>query len=182
MIERGSIDIPISDIAARANVNTALIKYHFGKKHGLMQQLLLDIVAKPMEDLDKLIALDASAPEKLRIHINAMISIYYDFPFFYRLMHHLLTECPDGGQVVAEKIVRPLIDAESKILEQGHREGQFRKIDPELFYFHLIGACDHLFFGHYALRFACGIDKVDDQLRTRYARHLHEVIVRGLAP
>ncbi|MFX8620540.1 TetR family transcriptional regulator, partial [Acinetobacter baumannii] len=40
MIERGSTEISLGDISERSGVNSALVKYHFGNKTGLLIALL----------------------------------------------------------------------------------------------------------------------------------------------
>ena len=53
-------------------------------------------------------------------------------------------------------------------------------MDPTHFYFHVLGACDHLFFGHYALRYALGFEEISESLRQRYARDLVSTILHGI--
>ena len=58
--------------------------------------------------------------------------------------------------------------------------GEFRKIDPVLFYTSLIGACDHLFFGRHAMSRASGVGPVTDEVCREYITHMEALICGGM--
>ena len=86
----------------------------------------------------------------------------------------------ETARFISERFSRPLAAAQKAILEQGEAEGLFRKIDPMLFYFSLIGMCDHLFIGRHSLRYAFGVEDIDDDLRKAYAVHVTDLLMRSV--
>lgn len=181
MTERTSVDITLSDLATRSGLNAALVKYYFGGKNGLLLEVLRKVLGPPMQELEPLLTLPLSAEEKLRIHISGVVNTYFRYPYVTRLMHYLLAEDDaEYGRVIAEEFSRPLADAQAAILAEGVREGVFREVDPMLFYFSLIGACDHLFYGRYSLQHVFGVEGIDLDLKRRYVDHLYGIISQGL--
>lgn len=51
MIERGSVDISLSEIAERARLNSALVKYYFGNKNGLILALIEDVLGGALKKM-----------------------------------------------------------------------------------------------------------------------------------
>ncbi|MEH3038311.1 MAG: TetR family transcriptional regulator [Sphingomonas adhaesiva] len=173
MIERNSITVTFNEIAARAGLNSALIHYRFGGKSGLFRALISRDVGGTFPMLEDLVAADLPAEEKLTRHIQAIIKTYFEHPYLNRLIAALSQEVDgEGARFISERVVQPLARAQAAILAQGEAEGVFRHIDPMLFYFSLIGACDHLFQARYALKWAFGVPDIDDALRRDYARHV----------
>ncbi len=173
MIERNSINFTFAEIAARAGLNSALIHYRFGGKAGLFRALIDRDVGGTFPALEELVAADLPAEEKLTRHIQAIIKVYFEHPYLNRLIAALSQEVDgEGARFISERVVQPLAGAQAAILAQGAAEGVFRRIDPMLFYFSLIGACDHLFQARYALKWAFGVADIDDALRRDYARHV----------
>jgi hypothetical protein len=93
---------------------------------------------------------------------------------------HVMLEDPVYGQEVARTVSKPLADTQRELLDAAIAAGRFKPIDPMLFYFIVLGACDQLFFGQHILRVAFGIDRIDDDLRRRYTATLLEIILHGL--
>lgn len=186
MAERNSVDITFTDIAARSGLNSALIHYRFGGKAGLFRALLERDAGATFPHLQRLVAADLPAIEKLTHHIHGVIKVYFRHPYMNRLIAALAVETDsDTARFMSERFTRPLAAAQRAILEQGEREGVFRAIDPMLFHFSLIGACDYLFTARHALKWAFGVGEIDDTLRRRYADHitgqlLHSVLKRPI--
>jgi AcrR family transcriptional regulator len=181
MIERSSIEVSLSDIAQKSGVNAALVKYHFGNKDGLLLGLLARDAATEMSNLEYLLAQPITPTAKLKLHVAGIIRAYHRFPYMNRLIHYLLHESSgESADQVSKFFVAPLLDFHRRLLAQGIKAGEFRKIDPVLFYTSLIGACDHLFFGRHAMSRATGVGPVTDEVCRDYIKHMEALICGGV--
>ncbi|MGJ4940142.1 TetR family transcriptional regulator [Bradyrhizobium sp. HKCCYLS1011] len=181
MIERASIDVSLSDIAQKSGANAALVKYHFGNKDGLLLALLARDAATEVANLEYLLAQPLSPTAKLKLHIGGIIRAYHRFPYMNRLIHYLLHESSaEAADEVSKFFVAPLLEFHRRLLAEGVAAGEFREVDPVLFYTSLIGACDHLFFGRHAMSRATGVGPVTDEVCRQYITHMEALICGGI--
>nr|WP_047167508.1 TetR family transcriptional regulator [Sphingomonas sp. Y57] len=182
MNERDTLDISLGEISARAQANSALVKYYFGNKHGLLLALIERDVVKSLVQLEHLVESDISPVEKMRIHIAGLINTYFRSRYLNKLLFMLLREStPEQGQEISDRLVKPAADAQRRILEEGLAKGQFRPVDPMLFYFTVIGACDQLFTAGFALKFVFGKDELDEDVKRDLIAHTTSVLLAGIA-
>lgn len=183
MIERGSIEVSLADIAKRTDLNSALISYYFGNKAGLMMALLRKVLGDDLAQLEQLSQLDISPQEKLRSHISGMIDSYFSYPFINPLTHQLVTDEPETyGPLIAEEFSTRAAAIQRRILEDGQAAGVFRKVDALHFYFHLVGACDQFFHGRYQMQHIFGIGTIDEAMKRGYSDYLADAIIKSLSP
>lgn len=179
MVERGDVDVSLSEIGARAGLNPALVKYYFGGRTGLMLALVQEVLTGALEQMNGLAEMDLDPVAKLRLHIKGVITVYYRYPYINRLIHALFLD-PKAGEAVAKTISRPLAQTQWRLVREAIDAGLVRPTDPMLFYFIILGACDHLFFGQHVLWHAFGVRRIDDALRRAYTDTLLEMVLQGL--
>ncbi|HAC59931.1 TetR family transcriptional regulator [Parvibaculum sp.] len=184
MSERQTIDVPLSDIAARAEVNVALVSYYFGGKDGLLLALAKRDAAMALGELDRLLSLNISPAEKLRRHLAGVIRTFFRYPYLYRLLAALMRDSSEeNAREIATFFAEPLARTAKELMEAGIADGTIRPIDPELFYMAALGACEQIFANRSILKFVHGVEELDEALQRRYADVVLEVLMHGyLAP
>lgn len=182
MREHDTVEIGIIDIAARAGVNHAMIRYHFGSKEGLLMALLDRDVERRLRQLDRLFRLNVSATERMRTHLSGIVDTYYDIPYLNRLIQQMVREAdPVRVKHIAEDLLQPIANAQARIIAEGIASGEFRPIDPKLFYFNTIGAADGLYSNRFTLSAVFGgIPNADPDMHARYREQTVEILLRGL--
>ena len=179
--ERSTIEVSLSEIAQRSGLNSALIKYYFGSKEGLLLALLERVAERSMADLAALVEMEISAEQKLRIHVSGIINTYYRSPYINRLINYMIVQGDKASsEQVARIFVEPMIGAYRAIVAQGVADGTFRPLDPGMLYYSVVGACEHIFYAGYSLPTTLGLAELTDQLKQQYVQHVLDLCFHGV--
>ena len=183
LASRNAVDISLSEIAEVSGLNSALIKYYFGGKNGLLVALARRDAGRSIEQLESLLAMDISAIDKMKYHVAGVITTYSRVPYLNRLIHYLIRQGDDKqSALVVDFLIKPLVAAEQSILRQGVAEGVFREVDLLHFYFAVVGACDQFFAGRASMQAVFGYEAPTDQLVEGYIKTVQEMALRFLMP
>jgi TetR/AcrR family transcriptional regulator len=184
MREGDIVDISLSELSLRSGLNSALVKYYFGNKAGLMKALLDRDMADIVHSVAALMRKDWDPEARLRHHIGAVVDTYYKTPYLNRLLMRLVRESNhEEAQRIADDYLTPLNRAYDKLIADGVGQGIFRDVDAQLFYFTLTGAADRFFSARLVLKHCFDQDTLTEELRDRYRAHCIDFIMAGiLAP
>ncbi|WP_088307177.1 TetR family transcriptional regulator [Novosphingobium sp. B 225] len=181
MREGDIVDISLSELSLRSGLNSALVKYYFGNKAGLMKALLDRDMIGIVHSVDALMAKDMDPEARLRRHIGAMVDCYYNTPYLNRLLMRLVRESDEAeSKRIADTYLLPLHRAYDKLIKDGVKQGVFRKIDPQLFYFSATGAADRFFSARLVLKHCFDTDTLTEELRDAYRAHCIDFIMAGI--
>ena len=181
MREGDIVDISLSELSLRSGLNSALVKYYFGNKAGLMKALLDRDMQDIVTSVDALMAKDMDPETRLRRHIGAVVDTYFKTPYLNRLLMRLVRESDDEeAQRIANAYLAPLHRAYDKLIKDGVKQGVFRDVNPQLFYFTLTGAADRFFSARLVLKHCFDTDTLTDDLRQAYRAHCIDFIMAGI--
>lgn len=181
MREGDAVDISLSELSLRSGLNSALVKYYFGNKAGLLKALLDRDMADIVTSVDALMAKDMDPETRLRRHIGAVVDTYFKTPYLNRLMMRLVRDSdPVEAQHIADSYLLPLSRAYDRLISDGVAAGVFRNIDPQLFYFTVTGAADRFFSARLVLRHCFDQDTLTEELRDRYRAHTIDFVMAGI--
>jgi TetR/AcrR family transcriptional regulator len=181
MREGDIVDVSLSELAGRSGLNSALVKYYFGNKAGLLKALLERDMAFILRAVETLLAKDMEPEAKLRLHMDAVVNTFFRTPYIHRLLMRLIREGePAEAQRLADSYLKPLLRAYERLISDGVEKGVFRAVDPQLFYFTVIGAADRFFSARLVLKHCSDTDVLDESLRDRYRSHLNDFVVAGI--
>ena len=182
MREQDTVEIGILEIAARADVNHGMIRYYFGSKEGMLLALLDRDVGVRIKQIDAMFRLNIGPKEKMRIHLEGILDTYYQIPYLNRLIQLMVRDATtERVHHIAEELLKPIANAQHRMIQEGIAAGEFREVDAKLFYFNTIGSADGLYANRFTLSAVFGgIAKADDALHERYKRQTVETLMAGL--
>jgi TetR/AcrR family transcriptional regulator len=136
---RGFDGVGVDDIARGADVNKAMIYYHFADKLSLYRAILVDGLGKMGATVSAIAASTESPAAKLDHFIEAFVRMTEVRPWMPALMLREIAEGAPRLDADAMSQMRVVIASFAAILRQGQERGDFRRVHPILAYESVIG-------------------------------------------
>src|SRR5262245_55195850 len=127
---RGYAGASVDRIARTARLNKAMIYYHFPSKAALYREILNDMFAAVHARVAGVAASAAAPREKIRGYVAAIAGEAEARPHFPPIW---LREIAEGGRHIDAATVahvHGVLAALSRIVDEGARNGSFRRVNP----------------------------------------------------
>ncbi|MBP2630205.1 MAG: yttP 3 [Firmicutes bacterium] len=128
---KGLAGVSIRELAEVANVNSALISYHFGGKDGLYLGALEALFSPATTLLDAFENLEAVPPERIMYYAKAVLAAHKKNPYLMRFVHNEMTNPTFALKIVVEKYISRIYQFVYQAFADGVQEGYFNAdLDP----------------------------------------------------
>jgi TetR/AcrR family transcriptional regulator len=131
--------VSTDDIARTAEVNKAMIYYHFADKLALYRAIVGDGLKTMSEIVGRIAVSSSSPPEKLDAFIEAFVRMTETRPWMPAMMLREIAEGAPRLDPDTMAHMRGVIGNFVEILKQGQASGVFREIHPILAYESIVG-------------------------------------------
>jgi TetR/AcrR family transcriptional regulator len=122
-------------IARAAAVNKALIHYYFKDKETLYGAVLDSVFSGLLQRLSQVLARPGTPREKLLAWAGAHFDYIAASPIYPRLVQREMMRGPRSPHLrrIVRRYLRPVQQQVSRIVEDGMRSGEFRRLDAQHF-------------------------------------------------
>lgn len=144
--QKGFEGTSIRDLAAKADVNVAMVNYYFGSKEKLFEALV-EMKAGSSRVMLEGVLHDAklSSWEKIERIIDSYITRLFTNRKFHRLIHQeLIMSQRETLQQIITDILYPNTLIVKQIIEEGIKKKEFKKVDVELTISSLVGTINQV--------------------------------------
>lgn len=136
---RGFDGVSMDDIARDAEVNKAMIYYHFTDKLALYRAVVGEGLKAMGDAVDQIVQSPGYAPEKLDAFIGAFVRMTEIRPWMPSMMMREIAEGAPHLDLETLSHMRAIVVGFTAILRQGQDAGTFRNVHPVLAYASVVG-------------------------------------------
>lgn len=136
---KGFDGVGVDDIARAADVNKAMIYYHFADKLALYRAVVAEMLQDLGDTVAAIAASDETPPRKLDRFIEVFVRMTETRPWFPAVMLREISEGAPHLDVDTLVHLRSIVMAFAGILAQGQAAGVFRQVHPILAYTSVVG-------------------------------------------
>ena len=179
--ERGIDGVAVREVAARAEVNTALVHYYFGTKEKLYREVLFAVAADLAAMAAEIAAMPGPAPERIRAYVHGLARIVVLRPNHPRLIfRELLNGAPIARAAFAAGFQPVHIAVLRGVLDEGIRAGELRAVDAALMPLMVIGMVAQFAIARPLIGVAVGPVDYDEAFAGRVAGQVADVLLNGV--
>ncbi len=181
--ERGFEGTSIRELAAKAEVNVAMVNYYFGSKEKLFEAMVAQKAAYSKGMIDEIVKdKSLSDLEKIDKIIEGFVTRLFTNRKFHRIIHQeLMLSKRENLQDTIVNILYPNSAAIKTLIDSAIKKGTFKKVDSALVIASVIGTINHVLLSKKMCNKLFGkedshIPYEDPKFIKRVSEHIKEMI------
>jgi TetR/AcrR family transcriptional regulator len=179
---KGAGHVSLNDVARDAKLNPALVKYYFGNKDHLFRAVIEHIMSEWRAHILGAVPAGCSPTEELKARSRVTIHFLERYPYLTQLViQQMMGTKSTEADVFIREFAKINADEQRKLLQRGVREGEFRKVDPMLFFFTYIGISEFFFLARPMLKQIYGVEAISPKLLDAFIEHTIDIMLHGIA-
>jgi TetR/AcrR family transcriptional regulator len=167
-------------IARAAGVNKALLHYYFKSKEGLYSAVLEEHMKEFSRQAEGILAGPSSARER----VLRFVSLHFDFvsarPYYPLLFQWLMLSGGPPMKRLTRKYLKPVGTGLIRIISEGIRTGEFRRVDAVQTAVSIVGVTVHYFTSAPVVRELAGIEPFEVPHLRKRKEHVLDFVRYGL--
>ncbi len=169
------------NIAAYCGVDPGLIRYYFGTTDGLLTEVATQIVEEMHAHINKAIATGRSSEQRMRSRVRVSLDMHEQNPHLNELIiQKILGGTRAGARRARSEMIEGSIATLTALIDEGVKQGDFRKVDPRLLHIALVGMSEFFFTGRPVVQELFGRPP-DSDLIEEYGKFVADLILGGIA-
>lgn len=149
---KGYTAVSIRELSTAAEVNSALITYHFGSKEGLYEAVLQNQFGQVDVTLRNAYSHGSDPVEQLRQMVFGLVSVHQQFPYIRRFMFSELSNPSPYMEKIIKNFIKKLYTLARVTVEKAIEQGRLREgINPTYVVIAIAGTINFYFLAHSVL-------------------------------
>ena len=168
------------DIAREAGVDPALVRYYFGNKSELFNEVIRAVTADLAQKRD---AVPKSGPviERLRAYLAVWLEVFTDNPHFHDLVVEQVFYADEGGSPQRlKKFVERAYPELQRLVAEGVASGELRESEPRFVYLAIIALTEFFATASPLVEALFGKRGAAGELRADYGVFAADMLIDGL--
>lgn len=179
--------LTLSDVAADAKVDRALVRYYFRDKTGVLKAVAVQLLGELQGRSQAMFSQRGSLEEKIRMRLELLIDVMHEMPQFADLVFkeiYVAENGREGGAGHDEGIAQGVVDrglALTRVLiDSAEVDAAGRQSDPRFLHLMMLGACVFYANSGPLLQRMFGDRSSERDLTDEYIAFVTRMLMRGL--
>lgn len=179
--------LTVSEVAATANVDRALVRYYFSNKTGLLKSIAIELLGELQARSLEALEADASLEEKIRMRLKLLIDIMHEMPQFEQLVFKEIYYAEraqaldgSGSTKIAQTVADRGLALTKAIIDSPEVDALGHAMEPRFLHIMMLGAAVFFATSQPLLQLMFGETVNKDELTTRYIEFVTTMLMRGL--
>ncbi|MCK9507519.1 MAG: TetR/AcrR family transcriptional regulator [Pigmentiphaga sp.] len=170
--------LTVSEVARRAGVDPAMVRYYFTNKEGLLVEAAKFLMEKLLNTASTIVHAEADISVRLTERLKGMMKFLMENPYLHTLLNRVYSSAsPDARQMMADVNGRSMM-LMAELLRSS--EQSVRELDPRFVHCALIGVSEAMLNARPLIEYMFGVETTSPDFVDRYAGAMAELLARGL--